>query len=545
MLRNNLLVSALIFAALEFWRPWFFLTDDNLDATFPFFVEMGQHLLHGQLPFYSNHLFGGHYDLLRDISYFSWHPLYLVVSLLANTPFRLAIIDIDVFVFFMLTTAGFVNLAWYLRRELSLKVSDGWIMFYTLSFTYSMMALTTGASWICFMGNQSALPWLALGILQKTWRRGIGLVALFSLHQILGGHFSPLVSSTIFLTLFALAVSIARRSILPLGCWTVGYTLAVVVVLPLLVPAIEGFSATYRSMGVTLEDMQQNNISLSSFPTSLFFGMSLWVIKTPVNPYTTYTLALGSCAAIWCLPFTLASRAKWQSLEAVVLGMVIFIGIMVSRPLWITEIMMHVPILKSMRWPFRELLQFQLFLHLFLLLRPPGLTKTLQQLGAFFGASLLILSMVLFPFPPTFNSMNMDRQLLFSGEFDQYWKKVRPLLKPTDRVAVLIPLKFYTQDRFEEPYSLLGTYNYAIPARITNVSGYSQTAPKDQLFTKTYAYYPFGAYIPEQKEALLKEQPGLKFITLKSLRPIKITLSSGDGPTIDLTPFIPAEIRNR
>ena len=81
----------------------------------------------------------------------------------------------------MLATAGFVTLAHYLRREMALTISDGWIMFYALSFTYTMIALTTGASWLTFLGNQSALPWLALGILQKTWRRGVGLVALFVL----------------------------------------------------------------------------------------------------------------------------------------------------------------------------------------------------------------------------------------------------------------------------------------------------------------------------------------------------------------------------
>ena len=543
LLRNNLLVSALIFAVLEFWRPYFFTTDDNLDAGLPFFTEMGQHLLRGESPFYSNHLFGGDYNFLRDISYFSWHPLYLLVSLLAGTPFHWSVVDVNAFGLFMLTTAGFVNLAWYLRREIPLEISDGWIMFYTLSFTYSIMALTTGASWLTFIGNQSALPWLTLGILQRTWRRGLGLVALFSLHQFLGGHPSPTVASSIFLTLFALAVSVSRRSILPLGCWVGGCVLAVVVILPLIVPMLEGFSQSYRALGVTLDDMQQNNIPVGLFPTALFAGMAIWIINPPEHMFTTYTLALGSCAAAWCLLPTFISRAKWRGLEAASLGMVIFIAIMVCRPRWITEIMMHLPVLRSMRWPFRELLQFLFFLHLFLLLRPPGSTKLLRQTFAFFGTGLLVIPMALYLFPPTFNCMDMDRRLLLSGEFDQYWAKVRPLLKPTDRVAVLIPLAIYTQDRFEEPYSLLATYNYAALAGVINASGYSQTAPRDQLYTKTYAYYPFGAFVPEQKPALMKELPDLKFMTLASLRPLKITLSSRDGPTIDLTPYVPADVK--
>jgi hypothetical protein len=82
LLRNNLLASALIFLGLEFWRPYFFLTDDNLDGGLPFFTEVGRHLLAERSPFYSDYLFGGHYNLLRDTGFFEWHPLYLLVSLL-------------------------------------------------------------------------------------------------------------------------------------------------------------------------------------------------------------------------------------------------------------------------------------------------------------------------------------------------------------------------------------------------------------------------------------------------------------------------------
>ena len=76
-------------------------------------------------------------------------------------------------------------------------------------------------------------------------------------------------------------------------------------------------------------------------------------------------------------------------------------------------------------------------------------------------------------------------------------------------------------------------------AGIVNIWGYSQTAPLDQVDIKIYAYYPYGAYQPEQKAYLLTQRPDLKFITLESLHPLKITLSSRDGPTIDLTPYVP------
>jgi hypothetical protein len=536
LLGKGLLLCALIFAGLEFWRPYFFQTDDNLDGIYPFFVQMGQNLLAGHSPFISQHFFGGNYNALRDPASFVWHPLYLLTSLLAGTPFRTAMVDIDAFFLYQLAAAGFLTLAWHLRREMTLDLSDGWILFFTISYTFTMIALTTGASWLQFLGNISALPWLALGIVQKRWWPGIGLVTLFCLHQLLAGHLSPTTSNTLFLFLFAVALSVGQRSWRPVGNLVIGYAIAVIVLLPLLLPMLSGFFASYRSQGVLLTDMQENNVPAPQFLTSLLFGASVWMIK-PSD--VTYTLALGASAGIWCFIPAFLGRTRWNAMEAASFAMMLFGALLIIRPTWVSEVMLHLPILRSMRWPFREFVQFQFFLHLFLLVRRPGLTAELRRFTGIFGGCIYVLQVVGSNAPPTFNPMNWDRELVLSGECDRYWDQVRPLLKPTDRVAVLIPFDLYSDDRFEEPYSLLGTFNYAALADIVNTWGYSPTAPRDQLYTKTYAFYPFGAYRIEQKDALMAEKPDLKFITLVSLHPLKITLSSRDGPTIDLTPYVP------
>lgn len=543
MLRNNLLAAAFIFVVLQFWRPYFFLTDDNIDSMLPFFNEMGNRLLTGQSPFYTDHLFGGHYNLLRDPDFFNWHPLYLAVSLLAGTPWNSAIIDVNVFFLLMISAAGFTCLAWYLRRELPLQLSDGWIMFYTLSYTYSMIALTTGASWITFVGSISALPWLALGILQKNWRWGIAIVTLAAVHQFLGGHLEPDTSNCIFLSLFALGLSLFQRSIQPLGVWLAGCAFGIVLISPLLIPMLHGFGSSLRSSGTTLEDMQSFNIPASQFLTAVFAGMGVWMFdfshQYGRQLYTTYTVALGACAASWCLVPALISRAKWRGMEVMCVILMIFAAVLISRPVWVSEIMLQLPLFKAMRWPFRELVQFIFFLHLFILVRPPGALKKIQTWAAWGGALFFVIPLFLYPLPPTFNAMNWDRELLTGGGFKQYWDHVRPLLKPDDKVAVIIPFDVYEGDRFEDPNSLLGTHNYANMAGIVNVWGYSPTAPLDQVDAKIYAYYPFGAYRPEQRDYLLSQRPDLKIITLESLYPLKITLSSKDGPTIDLTPYVP------
>jgi hypothetical protein len=544
LLRHNLLASALVFLVLELWRPCFFLTDDNLDGGYPFFMELGRHLLHGQSPFISDHLFGGHYDMLHDATFFVWHPLNFLVALLAGTPFHTLVIDVDAFVLFMLSTAGFVCLADHLRREEGVQISDGWLTFFTLSFVYSMIALATAASWLNFAYNQSALPWLALGLLQRTWWRGFGLIAVFSLHQILGGHLEPTISTSLFFSVFALGLSFLRHSPRPLLSWAAGNFVAGILSLPLFLPALTGFFTSLRARGVPMDDMQAYNIPALDLPMSLLAGVALWLMHPGMVPaHTTYTLALGSSAAIWCLIPALAGRS-WRQLDLLCLGMIAVTAFMVSRPTWVILLMTHVPVLRSMRWPFRELLQLQFFIHFFLLLRQPGYSPRARWRIALFSVAIFVLPLFLNPLPPTFNSMNWDRRLILSGKVNAYWAQVRPLLKPDDRVAVLISRKLYDQERFEVPYSLLGTYNHACIGGIINTSGYSLTAPVSQLYTGI-GYYPFGAYIPEQRDALLHDHPGLKFITLESLKPLKITLSSATGPTIDLTPFVPRELDPR
>ena len=229
--------------------------------------------------------------------------------------------EVPAFFFLMLATAGFVNLAHFLRQELSLELSDGWLMFYTLSFTYTFMALTVGASWLSFLGNHSALPWLALGILQKTYRRGLGLASpSFLSITILGGHLAPFVSITLFLSLFAMGIAIWRRSIVPLVSWGLGTGLALVIVLPLLLPAFHGFIGSDRGHGLNIEDVQLSRIPILVLPFSYFLGTFFWMVKQPEDLYV-YRPLLAACAAAWCIIPALLSHSKYRLLEILCLGL--------------------------------------------------------------------------------------------------------------------------------------------------------------------------------------------------------------------------------
>ncbi len=253
--------------------------------------------------------------------------------------------------------------------------------------------------------------------------------------------------------------------------------------------------------------MEQNNIPLDGFLSSVLLGMALWIFHPNGHRMSSYTLALGSCAAAWCLLPALASRARWRGTEVVALLMAIFGAVMVIRPMIITEIMAQLPLLRSLRWPFREFIQFQFFFHLFLLVRPPRFhARGAQVLRGIRHIRLRRADAVL--------SLRADVQHDDVGprtdhqraRDKDYWAHVGRYLQPGDRIAVIIPLELYTDDRFEEPYSLLGTFNYASSEGIINV-WVTRRRRRSTAILPVTAFYPFGALPSRSPAAALEADP--------------------------------------
>ena len=335
------------------------MTDDNLAGNFPVYTEIGRHLKAGESPFTSEYLFGGDYHFLRDVGAIEWHPFILGPALLADTVGRFWIIDLSALLYLILATVGFTVLAHSLRGEFSLKIPDTYLVFYTISFVFSMYVLTVGASWLTFLGNQSALPWLTLGILDRRALRGTILVLIFTVHEVLGGFAALTVSSGLSLTLFAGGAALSRGSSRPLLAWCAGNLLAFLILSPLLWPAWEGFFHSSRSLGVSLFELSRRSIPTVVFPFSLLMGnwseaFAHWQNALPLLssfPYVPPTLA---CAAAWCLIPALIVPAPWRPLEKVCAILAGLLVIFIIRPEWLAVIMYQLPIFKSMRWPFRE-----------------------------------------------------------------------------------------------------------------------------------------------------------------------------------------------
>jgi hypothetical protein len=544
LLRRVMIFTLAIFLVLEFWRPYYFLTDDNLSVGLPFLTEMGRHLKNGQSPFYSDYLFGGHYNLLRDANYFSWHPVNFAVSLLADTPARFAMLDLIALLHVVLSATGFALLGAAVREELGLAIGDGRLLFLTLSFTFSTFILTAGASWVNFLGNQSVLPWLALGLWQTRWRRALAVLVIFSVHQALGGQSAGTISNGLILTLFAVLMCAHRRSARPILMWFAANALTLALILPVLLPALGGFFHSQRGAGIAVEALQRFAMPAPLVPVALLFGnyfeMAAYFANIPAAAATFFMFprlpTLLACAAAWCVFPLICQRRRWTLLEGGCAAIMAVLLLLVIRPVFITEIMTHLPLLRSMRWPFREILQLLFFFHLLLVIRPWAGNARMQNRLACFSLALFALPL-LFTAPLTFNPLRIDRQVLFSGLGDRYWAHVKTHLGPDDETATVIDPQVWATSLGSLNYILIGTADFPAYFRVRCISGYSQTAPVEQLADPIRPYFWFGAYSPDQVPALLKNHPHLRIITVHSFQPFRLGLSSPEGE-LDLLPMM-------
>ena len=543
LLIRTLLATLAIFLVLEIWRPYYFLTDDNLSVGLPFLTEMGRHLKSGQSPFYSDYLYGGHYNLLRDANYFSWSPINFIVSLLADTPGRFAMLDLIALFNILLSAAGFALLAATVRDELRPEVSDGRILFITLSYVYSTFILTTGASWANFLANQAVLPWLALGLWQTTWRRALGLLFLFSLHQALSGQSAGTISNGLILSLFAILMCFYRCSTLPLASWIIANLATLIVILPLLLPALDGFSHSHRGAGISVELLHRFAMPAGLVPISFLFGnyfeMAAWFANLHDVSFFLFPRmpTLLACAAAWCVFPLVCQRRPWTLLEAGCIAFIALLTLMVVRPIIITEFMSHLPVLRSMRWPFREILQLLFFYHLLLVLRPWAGSVAFQNRLACCSLALFVLPLF-FNAPLTLNALSADRAVILSGSGDRYWAAFKTNLLPGESIATVMDPNIWYKSVSKVPYTLLGTADFPAYFRVPCISGYSQTPPVDQLAVPVAPYYWFGAYSPDQVPLILRSHPEVRIITVQRFDPLTMTLSPEEpsDPPIKLNP---------
>jgi hypothetical protein len=150
---------------------------------------------------------------------------------------------------------------------------------------------------------------------------------------------------------------------------------------------------------------------------------------------------------------------------------------------------------------------------------------------------------------PGLNYTEADRELIFSGQAQEYWKHVKALLKPGEMIVPVVPSGFplEKQSNHEVPQSLLGNCNYPEYFQVVSASGYSPSAPLDKTVFGIVPHWPYGSYSSQQLPQLIavaKERAlPIRFIVLEGHNPLKIQLVSLDGTVVDLTPYIPEKYK--
>ena len=519
---------------LQIWRPFYFLGDDNLVAWYPIATEVAQRLWSGQTPFQSTFIFGGNYDLLRDPGALClWNPVVLFFSPLSLTPAKLALAEVHASFHLVLCAWLMAHLLIRLRQTQNLALSDRRIVFLALSYTFCGWAIITSAAWLTFLANQASLPLLFLGFLDSSRRRGVSLISGALLYGLLVGHINSFLLCLLFVGVFLAAQWAQTRDSEAMRRFLLGGIIAFVVALPLLFFAWQGFGGMARNGAFVPEMAAQFAVPWPVLATSIFGGMfAAWFGSYQIVSLVYGTsAAIASSAAAWMVFHSIGARKRISSWEISSLIALATVVLFVVRPLWLTSLLNHLPLLRSTRLPFREVFALVFFLHLFIALRPVGLPVIWQRATGAVGLAIFLLSFAALP-PPYFTPFPKDRALLLSGSYQAHWNQVRALMGPNGALVPVLarPIPFDQVPRV--PWILLGAYNYPALVQVPSQSGYVLRGMNNQTLHGIEARPILGTFLEKEIPALHRADPNLRFLILKSVEPLKIVWSDGENEVV-------------
>ncbi len=520
--------SLLALMLVQAWRPFYFLTDDNLCGWMPVVVDLGRSLGHGASPFVNPHLYGGQHALLSDPANLClWHPLVLILALVGQTPAFAALPDLYVSLNLLLCAFAMSHLLIRLRAMAASGLSDKRIVLLTLSFTFSAYALIADASWATFAANQAALPVVMLGLLHPRRRGGLWLICGGLLHALLGGHLSPFIFSIFFISVFIVLYSVLARNGEMALRWVGGLGLTLLLASPLLVPAVRGFAGTARSGSLPPDFTSFLHIPLPVLAASFFAGKLSVLFESSEKGAIPSSLShIACCVGAMATLHSWGARRQ-SSLEWAFLSVALLSVVFIVRPLWLTTVLSHIPILRSLRIPMREVLILLFFIHCWIALRPVTLDARLRRASLAVGAALFVSSFWSLG-PPSFSNMELDRRLVLGGDAARHWAKLRPTLAGRQYVAAIeVPIPLLNANLDRVPWSLLGAYNYAALFGVPAHAGYYIPG----LFKAEAGAEPLnavmGIYSLGSARRLQALHPEIAILSLASLNPPRIDWIEG------------------
>jgi hypothetical protein len=223
---------------------------------------------------------------------------------------------------------------------------------------------------------------------------------------------------------------------------------------------------------------------------------------------------------------TMIRKRGLQPFSWVMVGLLLVAVLMITRPDWLGGLLVHIPIIRSLRWPFRELWVLLFATHVFLLFE----SRWLGPIGrpALVAAGAVVCGFLLLLPPPTLGSFAVDRRLLFAGVPQRYWTdlqsrhgKARGVIVGMDTIRLQPP-------RGRIPFTLLGTHNFGSLFGFTSAMGYT-FIPSIRRVSADDPEEPFhagGMFTVPDARRIRDRHPELWLMELEQLHPPIWTLQT-------------------
>lgn len=536
-MRWAMVLTAVASALLQLWRPLYHLTDDNLSGWLPAVTEFNRRLWQGQWPFISQGVFGGNFDLLADPGVLSvLSPFSLAFSWLSLTEYAYALVDVVSVCTTFCIAASFCWSALWLRRHFRLDTPRWLIVLLTLSFTFSPYNLFVGSAWLGFLSPQASLPLMIVGCLHPSARRGTLLQIGALLFSFFGGHAHTFVMLCLFSGVIGAAIAWHERRADPLLRVMVAGAVTAVLVLPVVWKAFANFSTSRRAAGLSASEGTTLRFELPLLLTTVLAGPIAALVSThtleQANDISRGLMSSGYSVVNFMFVMSIATMIRHKGIHRFTWVFVILLlvsGLFVTRPDWLAAGIAHIPVLRSLRWPFREVWIVVFSIHLLLLFEPKWLGP--RERPALLSAGALVLGLLLLLPPPTLGAFTTDRRLLFSSVARQYWTEMQQRHGPVRGLVVGMDTIHVSPPRERIPFTLLGTHNFGSYFGFTSSMGYTFIPSIRRVSSEDpeQPYHPGGMFERADARAISRRHPGYWLVELESLSPPRWTVRTPRG----------------
>jgi hypothetical protein len=237
--------------------------------------------------------------------------------------------------------------------------------------------------------------------------------------------------------------------------------------------------------------------------------------------------AIVFAPAAWCVFESRGLHRKATPLEISCLLTAAFVALLVIRPVWLAYALSHMPLLRSTRFPVREVFLFLFFVHVWIALRPVTVSRRAQWTTKLVGVAIYLASLAPFRTAEVI-PLPLERYLLRSGEGEAYWRRVRALL-PAD--ASFVPMYDTRMSGktglWKIPWMLLGAGNYPALVEVKSESGYVVPGMKGSDLHGAKPREAFGIFSTGDIARLQAGDPNLRFLVITSVSPVRIELRDG------------------